>query len=188
MAVMAEGQKQSFHDRIGRIQNGGPNTMGTIYMGAVESDGQTIQPKRRKRKANRFLLALVLLPLAILLGGIAMLGGRIALFHIAAQPDLISEDYAELVLTWGDLGIGLVLMFVFAVALKMGKGIRKYGLALGFIAVMLGEPVLIKEAPDLFVPVFSESYVADVMAATSPLERLPETIEAAKAYFAEADG
>ena len=70
----------------------------------------------------------------------------------------------------------------------MGKGIRKYGLALGFIAVMLGEPLLIQEAPDLFVPVFSEAYVAEMMTAESQLEHLPELVESAKAYFASTDG
>ncbi|MDU8945599.1 hypothetical protein [Ovoidimarina sediminis] len=188
MAVMAEGQKQSFQDRIGRIEKGGANTMGTIYMGAVEADGKTIQPKRRKRKGGGLIVGLLMLPLAIVFGGIAMLGGRIGLFQLAAQPDLIAEEYAETIMAWGDLGIGLVLMFVFAVALKMGKGIRKYGLAAGFIAVMLGEPLLIQQAPELFVPAFSEEYVAEMMTAESQLERLPEWIESAKAYIASEDG
>ena len=184
MAVVAAGQRQSFEDRIGRIRDGGPNTMGTVYMGANDADGQTIHRKRKgKGKAGRSF-GVFMVPLAIIFGGLAMLGGRVGLFHLSAQPDLIPEDYAEMALAWSDLAIGLVLLFVFSVILKLGRGARKYALAMGFAAVMVGEAALIQQAPDLFVPMFSEEYVATAMAGPTILDELPGHIEAAKAYIA----
>ncbi len=184
MAVIAEGQKQTFEDRLGRIARGGPNTSGTIFVGSADSDGTTIQRKSKAKKGSTLLTRMLMLPLAMAFGAIAMMLGRVGLYKLQASPEILPPDYAEMILTMGDLAIGLLAMFLFALLLNMGRGLRKYALAIGFIGVMLGEALVIQQAPDLFVSLFSEQYVEQAMMSTAPIQRLPETLDAAKTILA----
>ncbi len=184
MAVIAEGQKQTFEDRLGRIARGGPNTSGTVFIGSADADGTTVQRKTKSKKGGSLLGNLLMLPLAMAFGALAMMLGRVGLYQLQARPEILPPDYAETILKMGDLGIGLLAMFLFAMLLNMGRGLRKYALALGFIGIMLGEALVIQQSPDLFVTLFSEQYVAQAMMSEAPIERLPETLEAAKTMLA----
>ena len=96
-------QTQMFQDRIARIQKGGANTAGRLLCGvketrapktraeqkaALREEAEMQQALRRvtnpKSDLHKSPLAVrvLALPLALICGGAAMLGGRVALFHM----------------------------------------------------------------------------------------------------------
>ena len=180
MAVIAEGQRQSFTDRLHRIERGAPNTMGTIYAGTLEDGGGMEHRKRKKAPSKRKKTALgtlMSLPVALAIGAAAMLAGRVAAFHLAQNPDVLPPEQAEMILRWADIGIAVTLMLILGWITGTLRGIRKFALAGGVAAMMLGEVAFIQQAPDLFIPMFSEDYVQQAIVTPSPLDTLPETLE-----------
>ena len=186
MAAFADVQRQGFDERIRRIHSGGRNTSGTIYVGPADVDSQPKKEKRRRRKRRERgersgpspLSALFMWPFAFLIGALAMLAGRVAAFQLTLRPEMLPPEYASLIMLVADFGIAAVLMIALGWAFHLGGGMRKWFLAAGFVAVMVAEPLIIRQAPDLFVPFFSENYVAASMMQTAPIETVPETLEA----------
>ena len=177
MAALADVQRRGFDARLKRIQRGGPNTAGTIYMGSADSDGKVIQPKRkRQRLGTGALRSLMMWPSALFLGAGAMLGGRAAAFHLTTQPDLVPPEYATLVVLFADIGVAATLLLLIAWGLGMGRGLRKLFLISGFVGMMVAEGLVIEQAPELFVPLFSENYVAAAISGTAPIETFEETL------------
>ena len=180
MVALAETQRQTFESRLDRIRQGGPNTMGTIYAGPTDA---TAPPANSRRKTGKWSLASALLallvewPFAILIGAVAMLAGRVAAFQLTLRPDLLPPDYADLILLVADVSIAAVLMIALGWAFRM-QGVKLAFFCAGFLAVMMGEALIIRQAPDAFVPLFSENYVAQQMSSAAPIETWDETLQA----------
>lgn len=178
---MADQQRKGFDDRILRIAQGGPNTTGTIYLGATEADGAKIPPKKRRaRRGGSPALAVLTWPLALAIGALCMLAGRVALYQFQARPEfleMVPPQHLDLLMLTADVGVAFVLALTFAWAFRLGGGMRRVFLAAGFIGVMMGEGLIIERAPDLFVPLFSESYVSAAVSGTSPIETVDETLD-----------
>ncbi len=173
MTRMAELQRRDFVDRIHRIQKGGPNTQGTIYAGPAEAGGvQYTQPSKNRKPRGSFLKELILLPFAVVVGAVSMLAGRAGSYHIQAQPEMVPAQYAELFAVSADWVIAAVLATILAWSFRMGHGLRCVALVAGFLAVMLGETMLVERAPDAFAAVFSPEYVADMQTMPNALDAL----------------
>lgn len=181
MAIMAEGQRRSFTDRLRRIEKGGPNTTGTVYAGVLDDGGFVQQAKRKKKRAPGRVARMISLPFALAMGGVAMLGGRIAAFHMSQNPEQLPVAYADSMLMWADLAIAAVLVLLLGWLTGILSGLRKYMAAGGVAAVLIGEAAIIQQAPEMFIPVFSEGYVAEAMAAPSAIEDFPAALEALQA-------
>jgi len=181
MAIMAEGQKQSFSDRLRRIEKGGPNTSGTVYAGVLDDGGFVEQRRRKKRRGPGRVARMISMPFALALGGVAMLGGRVAAYHMAQNQEQLPVAYADSMLMWADIAIAAVLVVFLGWMTGILGGFRKYLAAGGVAAVLVGEAAIIQQAPDMFVPVFSEGYVAEAMAAPSAIEDFPAALEALQA-------
>lgn len=183
MAAMADVQRQGFDERIKRIRMGGPNTIGTIYVGPVDPDEKPAKSRRQRlarvgAAGGSVLGALFMWPFALLMGAVAMFAGRVAAFQISLRPELVPPQYAEIAPLVADVGIAAVLMIALGWAFSLGAGFRRVFLAAGLVGVMMGEALIIQQAPELFVPLFSENYVAAQLAGTAPIETVPETLEA----------
>ena len=188
MAAMADVQRVGFDERIRRIQSGGPNTSGTIYIGPQEGDAPKQKERRRWRKQKRAraaktrpldapspLVIVLSWPFAFLIGALCMLAGRVALFQLSLQPDVLPPEWSDLIMLTADVAVAALLLIALGWAFSLGGGLRRILLCAGFLAMMLGEAMVIREAPDVFVPLFSENYVAAAMVNPAPLETMPET-------------
>ena len=170
MANMAEVQRRDFIDRIQRINNGGPNTLGTIYAGNVEDGGGAIsQPKRRRRGKKLGVGTFLVWPAALLVGFLSMMTGRVGAYHLITAPELIPPEYLTLAGLTLDIAIAGFLLTMLAWAFKLGSGVRFVAMTAGFLAVMLGESLMVDAVPDAFAAVFSPEYVADMQATPSAL-------------------
>ena len=171
MAGMAELQRRDFIDRIQRINDGGPNTLGTIYAGNVEDGGGAIsQPKKKRKKRSFGLGSLLIWPMALLVGFLSMMSGRVGAYHLIATPELIPPEYQYLAGLTLDVTIAGLLLGMLAWAFKLGSGMRFVAMCAGFLAVMLGESLMVEQLPGVFAAIFSPEYVTAMQAQPSALE------------------
>ncbi len=159
MGAMARGQQDVFSERLRRIQQGAPNTAGTIYVG----------PTMRRRAGGRLPLRAVLfdlaqVPMALALGAVAMLAGRIGAFHLLATPDLVPAEFAHVTALGADIAIGAVLLALLGWSFAMTGGLRRVALIAGFCGMMVAEPALFAQAPGFFAALTSEDFVQVSMA------------------------
>lgn len=163
--TMAEGQRDIFMERLKRIESGDGNTMGRIMVGPTDPDAA--QAPRKSASETGPVGSLFMIIFAALVGFISMLTGRVAAFHLTSaetEPVISSASMALFV----DFGIAAVLMVVLAWSFRLGTGMRRIALVTGFLTVMLGEALLIAQAPIVFEALFSPEYVAAMLATPSP--------------------
>ncbi len=124
---------------------------------------------RRRRAGARLplrgvLLDLVRAPLALMLGAVAMLAGRIGAFHLLATPDLVPQAFVHAAALGADLGIATILLVLLGWSFDMTGGLRRVALIAGFCGMMVAEPMLYAQAPALFAALTSEDFVQVSMA------------------------
>lgn len=165
MARLRDRQQSHFTDRIKRIEKGGPNTSATVYAGVDEQ-----HHRRRRRRKKRDLQSpslgaqLFMMPFALLIGASVMFLGRMSAFHALAAEDFITVENATIFALTADVAIAAVLGTVLVALFSLGRGMRLVCFMAGFIAVMLGEASMIKQAPDFFVGLYSPAYVEEAVA------------------------
>ncbi len=167
MGSLSQRQQSHFTDRIRRIEQGGPNTSGTIYAGIDGAEHRRRRKKRERVSGKGMLGRLFMLPFSLALGAGLMLVGRIAVFHALADPELIPPERLELFRLTADIGIATVLALLLVPLFSVGHGLRLVLFMAGFVAVMLGESTIISKAPGPFTSMFSEDYVQTAIA-TAP--------------------
>lgn len=169
MGSMAEAQRDGFDARITRIRTGNSNNiMGRIEVGPREEVRAHEEAKRRARKVRiggaqrqeSFLSLLTGVPLALLVGALAFAAGRLGAFHLFSGQGLyLVEVPFPRVELWGDIALATVLAFLLAYTLRMGHGIRRTALLLGFAGMMSGEIFLMQQFPDIFERFYTPTYV-----------------------------
>lgn len=168
MAKLRDRQQSHFTDRIKRIEQGAPNTSGTVYAGTDEQHHRRRRRRRKPRVEGPSVGAqLFMLPFAILVGASVMFLGRMSVFHALAAEDFITVENATIFALTADVAIAAVLGTILVALFSLGRGMRLVCFMLGFLAVMLGEATLISQAPDVFVSMFSPDYV-DAAVARAP--------------------
>jgi hypothetical protein len=171
---ISEQHRQTFEARLARIQNGGPNTMGTLHVGPRDevraSEAKVVEKahaKARKTRSRRGspLATVLLLPVALALGALSVFVGRVAAYRLFTDdgiyPMTVAGVPAEM---FGDIAIAAVLAMVLAWTFHLTWGMRRVALVAGFIAMMVGEVNLMQSFPDLFATFFSDTYVAGMLA------------------------
>ncbi|MEL6643604.1 MAG: hypothetical protein AAFQ79_06690 [Pseudomonadota bacterium] len=163
--TMADGQRDIFTERLKRIEKGGGNTAGRMMVGPTDhsaTKGKAREASQTGAVGNAFMIVF-----AACIGFLCMLTGRVAAFHLTTaspEPIITSGSMA----LFADFGIAAVLMLVLAWSFRLGSGMRRIALVAGFLAVMVGEGLIIAQAPLVFEALFSPDYVAAMMAAPSP--------------------
>ncbi len=178
MAGMSVGkeQKNSFEDRLKRINKGAPNTMGEVHIGPRDEErsrkgkaNNTVRMKSRKKKNVRVGEGSnwVLVPVAIMIGGLSVFAGRAASFHFFGDGGLmpIEMPVEALVpyLPYAYLMIAGVLALLFTWTFALNGMFRKLAVAAGFAGMLFGEAQVIEQFPDTYANFFSKDYVADVL-------------------------
>lgn len=163
--TIAEGQRDVFTERLKRIERGGGNTVGRMMVGPTTPE--TVAEQRRVQAGSGPVANTLMIVFAAGVGFLSMLTGRVAAFHLTstgAEPVITSSSMA----LFADFGIAAVLMLILAWSFRLGTGMRRIALVAGFLSVMLGEALLIAQAPTVFEALFSPEYVAGMLDAPSP--------------------
>jgi hypothetical protein len=172
MASMSELHRQSFEDRLARIRQGGPNTIGEVHIGPREEvrarDAKAavkVLQSRKKKRRGSIVSTLLVLPVAAALGAFSIFAGRVAAFQLFSEEGLYSVALAGVPATmFADILIASVLAMVLAWTFHMTYGLRRVAIIGGFVAMMTGEFMLIQEYPEVFSAFFSDTYVTAVLA------------------------
>ena len=172
--AIAQVQRQTFEERLNRIQvGGGENMAGELHAGPREkvrarsrkAAKTKARPKTRQIKASEDTGAgpnSIMLPLGIFLGALSVAVGRLTEFQLFAADGLgqIVPPVPELA-TVGYFLFGGILALMFIWAFEMDSLIRRVAVVLGFVAGVMYEPMLIERIPDVYATLFSPGYVAE---------------------------
>lgn len=153
-----------FAARLARIQAGGPNTKGTIFVGQDEQHhfGQKsgAKPGKGREVAGNALYPLSLLG-AFGLGLLAVALGFYARFQLMAGQAQLEDADLEMAVSGG---IGLVLSFVLAQMFRLTSKEHKAMQAAGVFVMVCGFHNLAHWAPGPMATLLSPDWVAQVRA------------------------
>lgn len=169
--IGSETQRQTFQDRLTRIRAGGENTTRHVYIGPVEEAETGGRSRRRLRRVaslrggsrRSFFAEVLMVPLALAFGGLAVVAARAAGFHFLTEQPLYAE-YAW----YADVGLAAIIALILRWSLKLSGGMRGKALLAGFVVMVLFQALFVVRAPDLFETLYSEPYVTDIMARIGP--------------------
>jgi len=171
LAIGSEIQKQSFQERLTRIRAGGENTTRHVYIGPVEEVETGQRSRRRLRRVaslrggsrRPFFSEILMVPLALAVGGVAVVAARALGFHFLIEEPLYA-DY-----TWyADLGLAAVIALILRWSLRLSGGVRGKAFLAGFVVMVLFQALFVVRAPEIFERLYSEAYVADIVARIGP--------------------
>lgn len=175
---MAQAQRQSFEDRLARISQGAPNTMGDVHVGPVDEEAARgnrrrsanvvrVKPKKAKEaKTTSGAASILLIPVAALIGAISMIAGQAAAFHFfqdGGEFPLTLPEAASVIepyLIYANFAIAAVLALIFSWAFGFSGFLGKLAVIGGAAAFFYYQPEIIERFPDVFTAFFSEGYVA----------------------------
>ena len=187
MADMAQRQQQSFEERIGRIRTGDSvNLSGELHVGPREevrakdvekAKKKQLKKRRRERPARQAIDAfdVLLFPVAMAVGALALLAGRLVTFHFLTPGGRFPIDTAAMlpgfdVAMWGDLALIAAFALILAWMFRFTTGLKRLGVLMGVALMMPGETLLVQNFPDEAALAFSDSYVAEARARPDPVE------------------
>ena len=184
---IASAQRSGFDERLGRINAGGPNTMGKMLVGPGEEvrakDAKKAAKQMKKRAAKKARAVrtgdtagdIMAFPFALLIGALCVVAGRVASWQFLtpggpmADQITLPEQVASLPLPlFADLAIAAVLALMLAWAFKWTSGLKRLGVILGFGAMISGEVFLVQMFPDIFANFYAADYVASAASASLP--------------------
>lgn len=166
---MGASSHSGFHDRLRRIEQGGANTMGHIYVGPPSDEELATRKLKssgaRKSRSGASGSAVV----ALVLGVAAFAGARLGLFHFVSENgvyslDRFGEQGATYLASFGDFAGAAVLALVLLVLFRQ-RGLVLKGIAFAGIGLaVFGEAQLAARAPDVYAGLTSDSYAAPQVA------------------------
>lgn len=170
-AIRSETQKQSFQERLTRIRAGGENTTRHVYIGPVDEAEVGKRSRRRLRRVaslrggsgRSFFGEILMVPLALTFGAAAVVASRAVGFHLLAEQSL----YAQY--SWyADVALAAVIALILRWSLKLSGGVRGKAFLAGFVVMVLFQALFVVRAPEFFEALYSEPYVADIVARIGP--------------------
>ncbi|MGC8202520.1 hypothetical protein ACP2AV_07435 [Aliiroseovarius sp. PTFE2010] len=164
-------QQSGFQERLKRIEQRGPNTLGKVYVG----DGGSVDAKKSRKAKNTvakpqksrrsFAAKLVGVTIAGTLGFGAVLIARVALFHLLGLRDPMADPVTQLWQEGGAaLGAGFLLALIFGTLRKGQLLMLVFGLGAG---LTLGHNT-VHMAPHLWDQATSPVYTNKVMQSAMP--------------------
>lgn len=155
-------QKDAFQARVARINAGrqfeAEDVIGTQTMAAYARSHQARKAARRgpKEPGPTVLMA----PLALAVGLLAMLAGRVAVYHLSGVAAL--ADALAAIAPAASVAAGGGFALALAAMLGLTRGPRLAALAAGFAAMLLGEAQIAPLAPELWASLYSPEYLSAI--------------------------
>ena len=149
---------RSFHERLGRIQGGAPNTSGTTYVGPGSAPKQTSW--RLRRALLTALLDILMSSLGLIAGIAAVLGARVAALKLFGSDGLYPLELDPPVTFMGiELALALIIMILLMQLLGLRRGLRRTAVFIGFLGAIVAEQALVDLAP----PALSDHYPSEMI-------------------------
>lgn len=173
----AQATHQTFEDRLNRINKGAANTMGEVHIGPRDEEtaraGKTTNTVRMKSRKKKVKVGegsnLVLVPVAIVIGGLSVFAGQAAAFHFFQDGGLMPVTLPEAIgmvepyLIHAHLVIGGLLALIFTWTFGFNGTLRKLAVVAGFGAMLFGQAQMMEQFPGIYANFFSEAYVAQTL-------------------------
>lgn len=175
MASMAQAQRDGFDSRISRIRTGkSDNVLGRLEVGPRDEVRAYEEGRKGKRARRKVVIRdvqgggdslgslLLIAPLAMAIGALCFVSGRIAAFHLFTGQGLYAVDLPDWVWRidlWGDVAIAGGLALFLGWTLRLGHGARRTALLLGFAGMMSAEVLVMQEFPEVFERFYTPAYV-----------------------------
>jgi len=174
MASMARFQRQGFEKRLGRIKDGGANTMGEVHIGPRDEvrarKGEVHNSVRMKRKKSKKLKAgggsnSALLPVGMIIGAFSAFVGGAAAFQFFDPRGLVDMGtplpVLEPYMQYAPYVIAAVLALLFSYTFALTNVVRRLAVIAGMVAAFWFQPLMIHKVPALYVAFFSKQFVID---------------------------
>ncbi len=176
---LAEAQRKSFEDRLGRIRAQASNTMGEVHIGPAEARASEGKPKNRvrvksKKDTKEVMLGqgsnTVLIPVGFVLGVLSMFAGLAVNFHLFDARGLLGglptpvpavEPYME----YAPFLFASVFAVAFAWTFHLSNFLRRVALLGGLVVGFMYHVELVQTFPGTHVTFFSKQYVSETLAA-----------------------
>jgi hypothetical protein len=165
--------RRKFEERLKRIQRGGPNTIGHIYVGEASTETSVSAARGLFGRAGGWLVALLVLPVAAALGGLSMAIGRFGSFHLASGEgqftvQAVADFSPHLGGVAGAILLGSLVCLILRWSFRLQAPVQGLAMVLGFAAVLMGEQMLVERAPGLFAALMSEDFVMETLYPETP--------------------
>lgn len=167
-------QSTTFQERLCRIERGGANTMGTVYIGSDDDLKKIMRKGAKNGRTRRFSLLIALFkpftyPLAALLGALAVLIVQFGLHKmqiLAALSEnvLLNSVLQSPMLFLGVIALCLLIAYVLRLMLSPNTYLHMAFRMAGMIAMMGMWHNLVHLQPDLFAQAFTQDWVAQTTA------------------------
>lgn len=175
---LAEVQRKSFEDRLGRIRAQASNTMGEVHIGPAEARAAEGKPKNRvrvksKKETKEVMLGqgsnTVLVPVGFVLGVLSMFAGLALNFHLFDPRGLAGGLSAPLpalepFMIYAPFLFASFFALAFSWTFHLSNFLRRAALIGGVVVGFLYHPQLVDTFPGTHVTFFSKQYVKDVRA------------------------
>lgn len=172
-------QRRGFEDRLDRIKQGGANTMGEVHIGPRDEvrakEGKSTSTVRLKKSGRKKAVTLgegsnaVLVPLAVILGGVSMFVGQSAAFHLFAEGGLLQVALPvpalEPYVPYTHFAVAGILALMFGWTFRLTSTLRRLALIGGLAAVVYFQADIMQRIPGIYASFFSKAYVAEALAA-----------------------
>jgi hypothetical protein len=172
---LAEAQRKSFENRLGKIRAQASNTMGEVHIGPAEARASEGKPTNRVRiKSTKDTKTVmlgqgsnkVLVPVGFILGGLSIFGGMALNFHLFDPRGLLQLQNPVPALEPYLIYAPFVFASVFALALswtfRLSNFLRRSALICGVLAGFVYHAQLVDFFPGTHVTFFNKAYVKDV--------------------------
>lgn len=168
-------QQETFKSRLDRIRAGGENTARHIHVGPVDTSIRNVKKKRSKTKPvtitrpdpnkRGFFGELLMIPIAACAGAVSVLAAKVVAFrYLMDQPFYSSEYYGFSGAVLATVAIVVAIAILLRVILKLRGGVRGRAMLAGLVGMALFGDLAILHAPEVFTPLYSADYVAQVIA------------------------
>lgn len=167
-------QSTSFHERLGRIEKGGANTMGTVYVGTDENQSRITRKRAKRGQTRRFSLLISLFkpftyPLAAALGASAVLIAQFGLHKLKILAALTENAQLNAVvqspaLAFGVIATCMLIAYILRLLFSPNSYVHLAFRMAGMIAMLGMWHNLVHLQPALFAEAFSQDWVAQTTA------------------------
>lgn len=166
--------QEIFAERLSRINKGGANTMGQVYVGPADDTDRSRRKRTKTRmkkservgksKPKKAPSKLIMWPVGLMVGLLAMLAARVLAFHFVVEGTLFGVELPEQMIgLGGQVGLGLVLLYLLVNLVGLRGSAILAGVA-GFAVMVLYEPNLMAFYPEVFAQIYSPAHVSTTLA------------------------
>ena len=172
--ALSNAQKGGFEDRLARIKQGGPNTVGEVHVGPANveevrsgKNKSKVKIKKKRKSGAGTTGTAIYVVFGLMFGAIAMFAGKAAEFHMLAPGGLVPLEFPEVVapaLPYAQFIVASLLGLMLAWTFRLTTKVRFIAVIAGAYALFHFHSDLVGQYPAVHANFFTEAYVAETLA------------------------